>query len=166
MSAIISFLKYASKREISAISALTAATTPDLPSVVQTEFPYFTIEEMTMLLKLPNPQKYLGSRDLVLHNIFCIMRIFQTIISYLNKLATSSDTGISLVLLPLPCKRTFVGEPNLTSEIFVLQTSSARAAFHIKMIKQTFLKIIFYQERTKQIKVGIIRSLFYINKEM
>jgi len=66
MSAIVAFLKYASKREPTALTAYSAATAVDLPKKIHTEFPYFTKDEMTILMSLPNPKKYLGNRDLVL----------------------------------------------------------------------------------------------------
>ena len=66
MSAITAFLKYASKREMSALTAFSSAKSTDRPKVVRGEFPYFTKEEMTILLALPDPKKHLGSRDLVL----------------------------------------------------------------------------------------------------
>ncbi|MDR0821133.1 MAG: site-specific integrase [Oscillospiraceae bacterium] len=66
MSAITSFLKYASRREMSALGAFSAAKGTDVPKSVRTEFPYFTKEEMTILLSLPKPQEYLGNRNLVL----------------------------------------------------------------------------------------------------
>lgn len=66
MTAITSFLKYASRREMAAVSAYTSAAAAEHPNTNRTEFPYFTLEEMRILLALPNPTKYLGERDLVL----------------------------------------------------------------------------------------------------
>ena len=66
MTAITSFLKYASRREMAAVSAYTSAVSAERPSISRTQFPYFMLEEMRILLTLPNPDKYLGDRDLVL----------------------------------------------------------------------------------------------------
>ena len=66
MSAIVAFLKYASKREMTALTAYSSAKSVELPKVVRTAFPYFTKDEMTILMALPDPKKYLGNRDLVL----------------------------------------------------------------------------------------------------
>lgn len=66
MSAISSFLKYASRRHMGAMNACSAVTAMDLPAVHRSEFPYFTVEELGILLHLPDPTKYLGKRDLVL----------------------------------------------------------------------------------------------------
>ncbi len=66
MTALSSFLKYASRRDMTAVSAYTSAASAERPDAVQSEFPHFTKEEMHILLTLPNPAKYLGDRDLVL----------------------------------------------------------------------------------------------------
>jgi integrase/recombinase XerD len=66
MSAIISFLKYSSRREMSALNAYSTAIATELPSKTCTAFPYFTTEEMKILLGIPKPDKYLGGRDLIL----------------------------------------------------------------------------------------------------
>jgi site-specific recombinase XerD len=66
LSAIKSFLKYASRREMAALNALSAAVGTDTPRVPQSAFPYFTVEETHILLRLPNPDKKTGRRDLAL----------------------------------------------------------------------------------------------------
>jgi len=66
MSAVTAFLKYASRREMSALHACSAAVSMELPSHTDHLFSHFTKEEIGILLRLPNPNKYLGSRDLVL----------------------------------------------------------------------------------------------------
>lgn len=66
MTALSSFLKYASRRDMAAVSAYTNAASAERPGAIQSEFPHFTKEEMHILLTLPNPAKYLGDRDLVL----------------------------------------------------------------------------------------------------
>jgi site-specific recombinase XerD len=66
MSAITTFLKYASRREMSALRAYSAAASMEVPSGKNESFSCFMKEEIKILLGLPNPNKYLGSRDLVL----------------------------------------------------------------------------------------------------
>jgi len=65
MTAITSFLKYASRREMNALNAFSITRSTEIPKAVQSEFPYFTQEEMALLLSLPDSKKYLGNRDLV-----------------------------------------------------------------------------------------------------
>ena len=66
MSAMVSFLKYASRRNMTALNAYTSATTAERPTAPQTGFPYFTLEETKAILSSPDPEKYLGDRNLVL----------------------------------------------------------------------------------------------------
>jgi len=66
MSAVSSFLKYASKREISALKALNSIMSIDKPSVPRSRFPYFTVEETKIILAMPNPSERLGTRDMML----------------------------------------------------------------------------------------------------
>ncbi len=66
MSAVTTFLKYASRREMSSLHAYSAAVSMELPSNTDTVFSCFTKEEIKILLGLPNPHKYLGNRDLAL----------------------------------------------------------------------------------------------------
>jgi site-specific recombinase XerD len=69
MTAIVAFLKYASRRDMKALSAYSVASALDLPNTIRTEFPYFSKGEMKILLNLPDPSKYLGERDLVLLSV-------------------------------------------------------------------------------------------------
>lgn len=66
MSAITTFLKYASRREMSAIHAYSSAASTELPCHTDAAFSSFSKEEIKILLGLPNPDKHLGGRDLVL----------------------------------------------------------------------------------------------------
>lgn len=66
ITAIRSFLKYASRREMSALNAYSTSTATDCPTGKSAAFPYFVKEEMRILFSLPSPDKYLGDRDLVL----------------------------------------------------------------------------------------------------
>lgn len=66
MSAIASFMKYASRRDMRALAALNNTMHAAKPKVPTTVFPYFTVQEMKILAYLPSPQKRLGSRDRVL----------------------------------------------------------------------------------------------------
>jgi site-specific recombinase XerD len=69
-SALNSFLKYASRREIAALPAFTAVVGAEKPKPVHKPFPYFTLEEMSILLKMPSSDKKTEKRDLVLLSAF------------------------------------------------------------------------------------------------
>ena len=66
MAALNSFLKYASRREMAAISALNATSGASTPKVNDAIFPYFTVEEMKVLLRIPKWTKQFGYRDMVI----------------------------------------------------------------------------------------------------
>jgi len=70
LSALNSFLKYASRREIAALPAFTAVVGAEKPKPAHKPFPYFTLEEMGILLKLPTLDKKTERRDLVLLSVF------------------------------------------------------------------------------------------------
>lgn len=70
LSALNSFLKYASRRELTALPAFTSVVGTEKPKISQKPFPYFTLEEMGILLRLPNPDKKTEKRDLVLLSTF------------------------------------------------------------------------------------------------
>ena len=72
ISALCAFFKYVSRREMSALNAYSAVSGAELPSVRRTVFPYFTIEETGILLRLPDPNVYLGKRDMVPGKELCI----------------------------------------------------------------------------------------------
>lgn len=66
MSALVSFLKYASRREMSALGALNAAVGAQTPKVPDAHFPHFSVEEIKILLRLPKQTGKSGIRDTVL----------------------------------------------------------------------------------------------------
>jgi len=69
-SALNSFMKYASRREMAALTAYTVVADAEKPKVVQLPFPYFTIDEIRILLNLPDPNKKIEKRDMVLLSLF------------------------------------------------------------------------------------------------
>jgi site-specific recombinase XerD len=70
LSALNSFMKYASRREMSALPAFTVVAGTEKPKAVRSPFPHFTMEEMRFLLRLPDPCRKTGKRDLVLLSLF------------------------------------------------------------------------------------------------
>ncbi len=66
MTALSSFLKYASRRDAMAIKPYTNISGSERPVTARTEFPYFTAKEIGILLSFPDANKYLGGRDMVL----------------------------------------------------------------------------------------------------
>lgn len=69
ITAISSFLKYASHCDMTAIKPYTSISSTECPSGDSADFPYFTAEEMGIMLSLPQPTKYLGKRDMVVLSV-------------------------------------------------------------------------------------------------
>ncbi|MCL2674739.1 MAG: site-specific integrase, partial [Defluviitaleaceae bacterium] len=70
LSALNSFMKYASRREMAALAAYTVVAGAEKPKVHTPPFPYFTLEEMRILLRLPKPDRKIEKRDMVLLSLF------------------------------------------------------------------------------------------------
>lgn len=66
ISALSSFLKYASGREINALSAYNAVSQVQTPKVPRKVFSYFSPEEIRILLSIPKNEGKSGSRDITL----------------------------------------------------------------------------------------------------
>ena len=66
ISALASFLKYSSKRDMKALSALNSVINLKLPARTNKEIAYFTKEEMSLLLRIPDIRKDVGFRNRVL----------------------------------------------------------------------------------------------------
>lgn len=66
MSALTAFLKYASRREMTALSALNGAAGSQTPKVPDAHFPYFSTDEIKIILRLPKCDGKAGCRDLVI----------------------------------------------------------------------------------------------------
>lgn len=63
LAAINSFLKYASRREMAALSALNASGTSKTPKIPQGKFSFFSVDEIKVLLRFPQSDGKGGNRD-------------------------------------------------------------------------------------------------------
>ena len=70
VTAISAFLKYASSREMKALGAFNAVSGALTPKIPKVPAPYFTIEEMTVILHLPDCTESTGIREAAL---LCVM---------------------------------------------------------------------------------------------
>jgi integrase/recombinase XerD len=122
-SALISFLKYASRRNMSALQAYSAAVGAEIPKTDRTEFPYFSLDEMRILLKLPKPNKYLGDRDLVL-------------LSFLYETAARAqevcDVCVKDIRFGSPTKVKLTGKGGKAREIPVASDVADLLRYHLK----------------------------------
>lgn len=66
ISALSSFLKYASRREMSALGAFNAVSQTQTPKIPRTCFPHFSLEEIKIMLSSPKCTGKSGYRDMTL----------------------------------------------------------------------------------------------------
>lgn len=123
LSAIKSFLKYASRRELAALNALSAAMGTETPRIPQTIFPYFTVEEIRILLRLPDPNRKTGRRDMVL-------------LSLLYESAARAqelcDLCVGNVRFSVPTKVRLHGKGSKTREIAISDDVSKLLHWHLR----------------------------------
>jgi site-specific recombinase XerD len=123
ISAITAFLKYASRREISAIQACSAAISMELPRQTDSSLSSFTKDEIKILLSLPDPDKYLGNRDLVM-------------LSFLYDTAARAqelcDVCIDDIRFGTVTKVRLTGKGNKTREIPVSDEVAQLLRYHLK----------------------------------
>jgi len=154
VSAVTAFLKYASRREMNALNAYSAMSGAELPTIKRTEFPYFSLDEMRILLRLPDPNVYLGKRDLVL-------------LSFLYDSATRADELCSVkvgdVRFAVPTKVRLHGKGGKTREIPMSDEVAELLKFHIKVnglegrdCKEHYL---FSSQTNEQMTTSCVRSI-------
>lgn len=154
VSAITAFLKYASRREMGALSAYSTVSGLELPTSKRTEFPYFSLEEMKILLRLPNPNAYLGKRDLVL-------------LSFLYDSAARADELCNIkvgdVKFGSPTKARLHGKGGKTREIPVSDEVAELLKFHIKDNsldnRDCREHYLFSSQTNKQMTTSCVRSI-------
>jgi len=122
-SAITSFMKYASRRDMAALNAYTVVAGTEKPKVVKSAFPYFTLEEMRVLLRLPKPDKKIGKRDLVLLSVFY---------DSAARAQELCDLKVGDVKFGSPTKLRLIGKGRKSREIAVTSDVADLLRYHIK----------------------------------
>lgn len=153
-SALVSFLKYASRRNMSALHAYSAAAGAEIPKTVRTEFPYFSFDEMKILLKLPNPNKYLGDRDLVL-------------LSFLYETAARAqevcDVCVKDIRFGTPTKVKLTGKGGKVREIPVASGVADLLRYHMKKhdlnSPEHRSDPLFSSQTNKKMTIACVRSI-------
>ena len=123
LSAITSFMKYASRREMAALNAYTVVAGTEKPKAVKSSFPYFTLEEMRVLLRLPNTDRKIGKRDLVLLSVFY---------DSAARAQELCDLSTGDVKFGSPTKLGLIGKGRKAREIAVTPDVAALLRYHIK----------------------------------
>jgi len=152
LSAIRSFLKYASRREMVALSALSAAAGTETPRVPQTAFPYFTVEETHVLLRLPNLNKKTGRRDIALLSLFY------------DSAARSQelcDLCVGDIKFGSPTKVKLRGKNNKAREVPISDDVARLLRWHLKQngLESCREKPLFSSQAQEKMTPACIRSL-------
>jgi site-specific recombinase XerD len=153
-SALVSFLKYASRRNMSALHAYSAAVGSETPKATRTEFPYFSLDEMKILLKLPNPDKYLGDRDLVL-------------LSFLYETAARAQEACNVCVKDIrfgtPTKAKLTGKGGKVREVPVATDVADLLRYHLKThdlnSPEHKIEPLFSSQTNKKMTTACVRSI-------
>lgn len=150
MSAITSFLKYASRREMAALKACNTALAIGLPHVPRKEFPYFDVEEIRILLNLPDPRSRLGGRDLVL-------------LSLLYDSAARSqelcDLCVGDIKFGKPAKVKLKGKGNKVREVPISNEVSKLLKYHIESNNLERENPLFLSQTKEKMTHACLRNL-------
>jgi len=123
MSAITSFFKYASRRDMVAINALSNAATTVTPRIPGVRFPYFSLEETKILLRMPDIGERLGSRDLVLLSL-----LYDTA----ARAQELCDICVGDIRFSSPAKVKLLGKGSKVREIPISDDVSRLLRYHLK----------------------------------
>lgn len=150
MSAITSFLKYASRREMAALKACNTALAVELPRVSRKEFPYFTVEEIRILLNLPNDRTRLGGRDLVLLSLLydSAARSQELCDLYVNDIKFAKPTKVKLN-----------GKGNKVREIPISNEVSKLLKYHIEKNSLERENPLFFSQTKEKMTPACLRNL-------
>ena len=150
ISAVTSFLKYASRREMAALKACNAAISMGLPHVSHKGFPYFNVEEIRVLLNSPDAKTRLGSRDLVLLSLFY------------DSAARSQelcDLCVGDIKFGSPTKVRLCGKGNKVREIPISEEVAKLVKYHIQKNGLTKERPLFSSQTKEKMTTACLRNL-------
>ncbi len=160
LSAVTSFLKYASRREVSAITALNAAVETKTPRVPQVMFPYFTQEEMKILLRLPGESYPYGLRD---RTLLCVLYDSGA------RAQEICDLCVRDVLFRNPARLRLKGKGRKMREVPISKNTEKLLKHYLSKQDENFRqnreKPLFYSQRSEKMTTACIRNLVqkYLN---
>lgn len=152
ISAISSFLKYASRREMSALGAYTNVAAVEYPRKTQVEFPYFTLNEMRILLALPDCNKYLGDRDLIFLSV-----LYETA----ARAQEICDLTTADIRFGKPTRIKLCGKGNKTRSVAISEDVSNLLRYHFKQhnLKSNTETPLFSSQSNKKMTTACVRSI-------
>lgn len=154
LSAVSSFLKYASRREISALKALNSIMGIDKPSVPRSRFPYFSVEETKILLGLPNPRERLGVRDMMLLSLLYDSGA---------RAQELCDIKVCDIRFTSPAKIGLLGKGNKAREIPISDEVSELLKYYLKSVglnnPENRNKYLFFSQTHEKMTTSCIRGI-------
>ena len=154
MAAITSFLKYASRREMSAISALNGVASAETPKIPDTIFPYFSVEEIRILLKTPDFNCNSGYRD---------MAILSLIYDAAARAQEICNLCVGDLILSAKPKVRLNGKGNKTREVPISNEVAKILRVYLKECGKTLVdnknEPLFSSQRADKMTTACIRSL-------
>jgi integrase/recombinase XerD len=156
MSAITSFLKYASRREMSALNALNGASSAQTPKIPQAHFPYFSVDEIKILLRLPQCIGKAGCRDIVLLSLMYDAGA---------RAQEVCDLCIGDITIAKTSKIKIHGKGNKTREIPISQDVAKLIKKYMKERSKNFTdnrnEAFFPSQRAEKMTTACIRNLVH-----
>lgn len=154
MSALTSFLKYASRHDIAALGAFHSATSSHTPKIPDSDFPYFSTDEIRIILKLPKCNGYSGCRDMVILSLmYDSAARAQEICDLCIKDRTIAKTS----------KVKLHGKGNKTREVPICQNVAKMIQKYLKERDKSFTvnknEFLFSSQRAEKMTTACIRNL-------
>jgi len=152
LSALNSFMKYASRREMAALTAFTVVSGAEKPQTSSSPFPYFTLEEIRILLRLPDTNRKSEKRDLVLLSLFydCAARAQEMCNLKVGDIRFGSTTKVKLL-----------GKGNKVREVPITADVAKLLRYHIKENELDGKREdpLFSSQRAKKMTTACVRNL-------
>jgi len=155
ISAISSFFKYASRREMAALNALNSVINTEMPRIPGHNFPYFTLEEIKLLLALPDANNNkLGKRDMVLLSL---------LYDSAARAQELCDLRVCDIRFGLPSKVKLLGKNRKSREVPISDGVANLLRYHFKIngfnAAGSFNKPLFSSQTHEEMTPACIRGI-------
>ena len=152
LSALNSFMKYASRREMKALTAYTVVSSTEKPQASSAPFPYFTLDEVRIILRLPDANRKAEKRDLVLLSLFyeCGARAQEMCNLKVGDIRFGTATKVKLL-----------GKGNKVREVPISTDVAKLLRYHMKEneLNGKREEPLFLSQRGKKMTTACIRNL-------
>lgn len=150
MAALTSFLKYASRREMSAIAAFNAVAGSSTPKIKEPDFPYFTTNEVKVILRMPPRDRKPGYRD---------MAILSLMYDTAARAQEICNLTVDDVTLGDKSKVTLRGKGNKSREVPMSDDVAKIMRLYLKENPRNLSEPLFSSQRSQKMTTACIRNL-------